>query len=99
MAELKKLSKIDERTKDAVIGWIRETEKELSMNHTPLMISSLCILFFFAEEIFEFYGDNVEASNNHKTITKTSNEKWSLFVFIEVLWCCKSYSSSWNLFK
>ena len=39
MSFLKKLSKIDDKTKYGVHGWIRKAEKELQLGHIPLMIS------------------------------------------------------------
>ena len=49
----KQLSKIDSRTKDAVNGWIRNTEKALKTNNVPAMINTICILYFREYETFD----------------------------------------------
>ena len=53
---LKKLSKIDDRTKLAVYGWVSNEERLLHLNHIPIMISSICVLYFYDDEIFEVPG-------------------------------------------
>ena len=64
----KKLSKIDERTKYAVYGWIRKAEEELSFRHVPLVITSICILYFYEDEIFEIVSDNIKVSSDRKIL-------------------------------
>ena len=66
----RKLSKIDRRTKYAVYGWIRKAEQELQLSHTPLMVSSICILYYVEDEIFEQTADTVKISKRGKCITK-----------------------------
>ena len=50
---LKKLSKIDDRTKLTVYGWIRQQEKSLRLRNIPSMITAICILYARDDEIFE----------------------------------------------
>ena len=67
---LKKLSKIDTRTKYGVYGWIRQAEQELQLRHVPLMISSICILYYHKDEIFDIVSKDVKLSMDGKSITK-----------------------------
>ena len=76
MSSLKQLSKIDKRTRFKVYGWIREAEKELSLNYIPTMISNICILYVRDDEIFHMIGDNVKLSNNKKCLTKINANGW-----------------------
>eukprot|EP01084_Bolivina_argentea_P297692 512906_1 len=71
---LKLLSKIDKRTKYVVFGWIRNNEKTLQLSHIPVMISSICILYFRDDEIFAITGTKVKLSNNKKCIEKIKKE-------------------------
>eukprot|EP01084_Bolivina_argentea_P033901 62690_1 len=70
----KGLSKIDNKTKYTVCGWIRNNEQTLKLNHIPLLISSICILYFRDDEIFALIGTKVKLSNNKKCIEKIANE-------------------------
>ena len=80
MALFKQLSKIDDRTKYSVYGWIREAERSLHLTHIPMMINSICILFYRDDEIFDIIGKNVKVSSNKKCITKLEapppDNKW-----------------------
>ena len=67
----KKLSKIDKKTKYSVYGWIRQVEQELRLSHIPLMVSSICILYYVEDEIFNQISDTVKISKNGKCITKS----------------------------
>eukprot|EP01084_Bolivina_argentea_P299263 515826_1 len=71
---LKRLCKIDKRTKYVVCGWIRNNEKLLKLCHIPLLISSICILYFRDDEIFVKIGTKVKLSNNNKCIEKIVNQ-------------------------
>ena len=70
----KKLSQIDIRTKYGIYGWMRQAEKELKLPHIPLMISSICILYFFEDEIFNEIGNQTEMSKDRKCIKNMSNK-------------------------
>ena len=73
MATLKLLSKIDERTKDAVRGWFREHEKMLKLRNVPMMISAICILYFRKDEIFDSFNDKyLELSKNKKCVSRNN---------------------------
>ena len=69
----KLLSKIDERTKLSVHGWIRNKEKTLKLRNIPSMVNAICILYFRDDEVFEINHDNMKVSENKKTITKISD--------------------------
>ena len=82
---LKKLSKIDSRTKYSVYGWIREMEKRLDIQHVPLMITSICILYYHQDEIFDIVGDGFKLSLDKKCITKCNNNHGEkVYGFIQV---------------
>ena len=66
----KQLSKIDERTKLSVHGWIRNKEKSLGLTNIPSMINAICILYFRDDEIFDVVDDDTTLSENKKKITK-----------------------------
>ena len=72
MAFLKKLSKIDDKTKYGVYGWIRKAEQELQLRHIPLMISSICILYYHEDDMFDIVSKHIKLSNDRKVITKLS---------------------------
>lgn len=63
-----RLSKIDNRTKYGVYGWIRQAEIELKLCHIPLVISSICILYAHDDEIFEIIEKGVKSYNHGKCI-------------------------------
>ena len=73
---LKKLSKIDDKTKFGVYGWIRKAEEELKLQHIPVMISSICILYFHKDEIFDIVGKDIKLSKDRKCIIKLSKDEW-----------------------
>ena len=68
-----KLSEIDNKTKYGVYGWIRKAELELKITHIPLMISNICILYYFEHEIFDIVSKDVKKSIDGKSITKMNN--------------------------
>ena len=49
----KELSKIDNRTKDAVQGWIRNQEKSLNIRNVASMIKAICILYYREFDVFD----------------------------------------------
>ena len=70
---LQKLKSIDKRTKYSVYVWIRNKEKTLGLRNIPSLISSICILYFRDEEIFNvpvISNKGIKLSKNKKTITK-----------------------------
>ena len=75
MSSLKKLSKINQRTKYAVYGWIRKAEQELNFNNIPMLISCICILYFSEEDIFEILQQEMKLSNNKKIIWRWSTDR------------------------
>ena len=67
---LKRLSEIDDKSKNGVYGWIRKAEEELQLGYIPLMISSICILYYYEDEIFEIASKDVKLSKDGKSIIK-----------------------------
>ena len=85
----KVLSKIDKITKYSVYGWIREAEIELKIEHFPMILSSICILYYREDEIFDpnKIGDKVKLSNTKKIITAIrgyGNETLSNYAITEI---------------
>lgn len=70
----KLLSKIDKRTKYSVYGWIREIERELKLQHIPMMISGITILYFRGDEIFQTVGKDEILSKNDKCVKKIQGD-------------------------
>lgn len=73
---LKRLSKIDRKIKYGVYGWIRRAEIELEIANIPLMIQSICLLYFYQEEMFDIVNEFMKVSENRKCITKQSSWGW-----------------------
>ena len=81
-SSFKKLSKIDKRTKYSVYGWIREMEQALDLSQVPMMISSICILYFHKDPIFDsnLIGTSTKLSADKKCITKGSTNWENIFM-------------------
>ena len=76
LALLNQLTKIDDRTKHAVYGWIREKQQSLNLNNIPNMITAICILFFRKDERFEVVDDErLQFSSNLKRVTRLKYAK------------------------
>ena len=76
MATLKKLKQIDNRFKYAVFGYVRSMEPQLSHYNVPVLISYICLSYYYHNEYFAKKGDNVELSNNNMTVNKL-NVGWN----------------------
>ena len=88
----KQLNQIDERTKLAVHGWIRNKEKILNLANVPGMINAMCILYFRDDEIFDIVGLNhIQLSKDRKMITKISNEPIQRFAVGQGSWDTNNY--------
>ena len=72
---LKLLSKIDQRTKDCVHGWIRGMEKKLNLRHIENIICSICILYNRDIDTFGTVSSTHEISDNKAKLTKVSNDE------------------------
>ena len=72
----KKLSKIDERTKYSVYGWVRKAEQELSLNNIPLTISNICVLYIHDEDVFERINELGRKSDDNKRVTSPEDRFW-----------------------
>ena len=70
----KKLSTIDNITKDTVNGWVRNHQQSLNLCDIPMMLCSICILYYHNDEIFDIIGKDVKVSQNKKCITKINND-------------------------
>ena len=73
----KKLANICDSRKSAVCGWIRRAEMELSLQHTPSMISAICIIYTNVKhsrdlDFFEYCGGGMQVSEDKRTITSPS---------------------------
>lgn len=99
MAFFKKLSAIEDNKKNSVYGWIREAERDLRLHHVPLMISGLCILYFDENDKFNSIGNNVQISNEKKTIEKVGNhDTWDNMSYGEMIINSKTnYICKWRL--
>eukprot|EP01084_Bolivina_argentea_P201177 343917_1 len=73
---LKRMSNVGFRSKYVVFGWIRNVEKLLN-SHIPMMISSICTLYYWEDEMFVMVANDVQISpTDNKCIQKnvfTSN--------------------------
>ena len=58
----------------AVIGWIREAEESLKIEHIPTDICLLCIKYYKEEEIFATIGEDMIKSDDGKTVTRAGIE-------------------------
>ena len=79
MSLFEKLSKIDDRTKYVVSGWIRKCEKELSLPDIPSIITSTAILYSWRGEYWKIVDpESVKVSDDKMSITEISKIKsWS----------------------
>ena len=96
---LSSLSKVDDRTKHAVSGWLRIQVPSMDLYDIPL-ISSLCILFFGGYELFEIAGSDVQISDDGKTINKKgtdSNNNRSSSYGMTRIWSKSKSIYQWDL--
>ena len=79
MSLLKKLSKVDKRTKYAVYGWMRESEKELKLVIIPDIIVVTSILYFRKSEIFDIFdAEKVKLSKDGACITAITDHYYNV---------------------
>ena len=95
MSSLKLLSKVDGKTKDTVYGWIREAEKESQIGHIPMMLSSICILYYRDDEIFDA-STHCNRSNDNKIATM---KRESAGLFTCIYGVTKIESNSDNVYR
>lgn len=68
-AKSKLLENIDERDKLAVHGWMRNVKQNVKLaQNIPSLVSSICILYFQDDEIFDKKGIKVNISTDNKEI-------------------------------
>ena len=53
MASLRELTKVNNKHKSILFGYVREKEKELSLANVPAMIFHFCLLHYSHSEYFE----------------------------------------------
>ena len=73
----RKLIKIDDRSRYGVYGWIRKAEMDIKIGNIPLIIQSICLLYFYEEEMFDVINKHVQSSDNKKCITKMKINGWT----------------------
>eukprot|EP01084_Bolivina_argentea_P299913 517020_1 len=67
---LKELKQINNRTKHSVFGYVREMHDKLSLPNVPILISYLCLSYYYHNEYFAKSGDEVEILNDKMSIKK-----------------------------
>ena len=93
MSLLKLLSKIDQRTKDSVNGWIRMKEKALRLHSVPSLINAICILYFRNDDIFAFNGNSLKVTKDNKCIVWTKHApEGGLYIPHEFLYTAYGYN-------
>ena len=64
------LSKIDTKTKLCIYGWIRCQENALKISYIPPIISTMVILYFGGNEVFDIINDDIKLLNDGTCIEK-----------------------------
>ena len=101
--QLKKLKEIDKRTKHLISGYNKIITKNLSNHnlflHIPLMIHSLCILYYYETDRFEIAGKYAEISNNGKSVTATASDYESTtYGYIKISSLNSNVKCRWSIF-
>ena len=69
MASLSKLKAIDQTSKDAVFGYIKQFEKSLILNNIPMAVYYLCLAYYYFAEYFDKFREDC---------FKLSDDKWTI---------------------
>ena len=79
-ASLKRLSKIDTKTRYTVHGWVRNMEKKLKLAEIPTMLISICILFYEDNDRFDRVGSNLKLLKDGTClkVIKSTPHRWIL---------------------
>ena len=73
---LKRLKLADEKTKCIIFGYSRENMQQFSIN-LPTMIQYLFLMYYWIQEIFTEYGDDIELDTNHQNLIRfTAGSYW-----------------------
>eukprot|EP01083_Nonionella_stella_P255292 876434_1 len=78
MSKLKDIKFIPKSTKYIVFGYNKRIEEILQSN-IPILINSLCILYYFESDYFEIAGSGITISEDKKSITKTKTNGWGSY--------------------
>ena len=74
MALLKRIKSIDQKTKDLVLGWIREVEEQVKSRNISLMVSYVCLAHYYIPEYFDkARQDSFMISEDKRRITSITN--------------------------
>ena len=69
MSFQKLLKLVDDRSKNSVFGYIRQSRDDAEQMAIPMMIQYCCLKYYFINEYFKKCGDNLRISNNPKIVT------------------------------
>ena len=67
------LKMADNRSKDSVFGYIRQSRKNINDTAIPTMIQYCCLKYYFINEYFTKCGDDLKISQNGKIVSKPDN--------------------------
>ena len=65
-----RLNSIDTKIKDSVFGYIKSQGQKLSLRNVPALISYITLNYYYHNEYFAKFGQQVALSNNNMAITK-----------------------------
>eukprot|EP01084_Bolivina_argentea_P037159 68702_1 len=71
---LKQLKQINDHTKRSVFGYVREIQEKLSLPNIPILISYLCLSYYYHNEYFSKSGHQIEISNDKMSIKKITGD-------------------------
>eukprot|EP01084_Bolivina_argentea_P037160 68703_1 len=71
---LKQLKQINDHTKRSVFGYVREIQEKLSLPNIPILISYLCLSYYYHNEYFTKSCDEIEISNDRMSIKKIKGD-------------------------
>ena len=66
----KKLKLVDQDTKDLTLGFIHQHEREYNLISIPLLISYLCLFYFWIKEYFKECTNDIEIYDEKKSIKR-----------------------------
>ena len=64
---------VDDRSKDSVFGFIRQSRHKTHDTAIPMMIQYCCLNYYFINEYFTKCGDNLKISDDGKIVSKQRN--------------------------
>ena len=69
MSFQKLLKMVDDRSKDSVFGYIRQSRDTSKDAAIPMMIQYCCLRYYFINEYFSKHGNNLTISDNGQIVT------------------------------